>query len=263
MTRTLLLITLLGAASAQDPPAPPPAPPKGVVIDDVRPEAVAVDSALLPAAALDPRPAPGDVLGAYRADPDFQYDRPEAAGPSLWQRFLAWLGRQIFGPIAENTTWEFWQWTLVLLGVAALGWVAARLLQTEGTGLFGRRQTSQGEVGPLLDVDDIAEVDLDALLGRALAEADHREAVRFRYLLVLQALDAVGAVAWRRDKTNRTYVAEARAHDAALGRPFADATRVFDYVWYGERAVDDARYAALAPLFDRVEAALAPAAEVR
>ena len=72
-----------------------------------------------------------------------------------------------------------------------------------------------------------------------------------RYLLLLQALDAAGALSWRRDKTNREYVAEVSAADRAHAGPFARATRAFDAVWYGERPVSPALYAELAPVFDR------------
>ena len=86
-----------------------------------------------------------------------------------------------------------------------------------------------------------------------------------RYLVVLQALDAAGALAWRRDKTNRQYVAEVRRAAPDLAGPFGQATRVFDAVWYGERPVSADRYGRLAPLFDAAtpRADRAPAAGAR
>jgi hypothetical protein len=213
----------------------------------------------VPAAAdtLRPRPAPADVLDAYRANPDFQYDNPQAEGPSLWDRFWSWVWRTFLAPVFENTSPQAWRWALVILAVALLAWLVTRLLRVEGGGPFSRSAGARAGAGPLLDVENIEAVDLDALLADAVARGAWREAVRFRYLVLLRALAAAGAVDWRRDKTNRTYAEEVRASRPALARPFGRATRVFDYVWYGERPVDRARYAALAPLFEEAEAALA------
>ena len=243
----LLLAALLSGQTP--PPEAPPASPSEV-------EAPILDAFDAPSGAplatdtLRPRPAPAAVE-AYRADPDFQYDRPEAEGPSLWEVFWDWVRRTLFDPVALHTTAGFWEVVFVVLAVLALGWVVARLVGAEGSGLFARRQPSAAGAG-LLDAEDIAEVDLGARLRGALDRGDLREAVRVRYLLVLQALDAAGALAWRRDKTNRQYAAEVAAARTDLAAPFRAVTRVFDAVWYGERPVSSALYADLGPLFDQV-----------
>ncbi len=253
MRRGLALgAVLLLSLGAQGPPPPPAPAPPGPVTDggvEERP-----DDAPLPvplpvlADTLHPS-APPPVLDAYRADPDFQYDRPEARGPSLLERFFAWL-RRLWSPVADNTSAGFRETIYVLLAVLALGWAVTRLLRVGGTGLWARKDAPVGGA-PLLDVEDIAEVDLGPRLRQALAAGDHREAVRVRYLQTLQALDAAGVVAWRRDKTNRQYAAEVGAARRELAAPFRAATRVFDAVWYGERPVSAALYAEVAPLFDR------------
>ena len=141
--------------------------------------------------------------------------------------------------------------------IALLGWGVTRLLRADVGPLFGRKDEAvEAASGELLDVDDISTVDLGSMLARALEDGRLRDAVRFRYLLALQALDGAGAIAWRRDKTNRDYVREARAASGDLARPFADVTRAFDYVWYGERPVDRARFDRLGDRFDRLDAAL-------
>ena len=251
--RAVLLALLAVAAPAQDGPLPPPPPaPAPLPLPPVRTDED-VFGAPLATDTLAPRPAP-DRLADYRADPDFQYDDPRAEGPSLWQRFWAWLTRLIWEPIRDGTTADGRRAVLVLVAVLALGWAVARLLRVEGGGVFARRSAAGGGA-PLLDVEDIAEVDLEARLSDALGRGDHREAVRVRYLRTLQALDAAGALAWRRDKTNRQYVAEVAATAPDAGRAFARATRVFDAVWYGERPVPPALYAELAPLFDAAASA--------
>ena len=254
--RPLALALLAAAVVAQDaprpvaPPPPPPDRPGAEAVPLPRPEDSAdVYGAPLATDTLAPAPAPAG-LDAYRADPDFQYDDPQAEGPSLWEQVLRWLRRTLWDPVFENTTPDARRYVLVGLAVLALGWALARLLRVEGAGVFARRSDAGGAAGPLLDAEDIARVDLETRLRAALDAGQHREAVRARYLLLLQSLDAAGAIAWRRDKTNRQYVAEVRASRPERARSFARATRVFDAVWYGERPVPPALYAELAPLFD-------------
>lgn len=250
--RTLALWAVLAATAGAQPPAappPPPPPPDGFFQDIL--EADTTDAAEAPLATepLVPRAVP-DLVDRYRDDPDFQYADPKAEGPSLWERFWDWIHRTFWKPMMESTTADGRAVALTVLAVVGLAWVVARLLRAEGSGgLFVRSGPAAPGVS-LLDVDDIAEVDLGTRLREALAAGDHREAVRVRYLAVLQALDAARALAWRRDKTNREYLAEVARAAPDLADPFRQATRVFDAVWYGERPVSAARYARLAPLFD-------------
>ena len=242
--RAAALLLAAALLSGQAPP-PPPAPPPPVDNPFDAPERA-------PLATEPVRPlAPPPVVDAYRADPDFQYDRPQAEGPSLWSIVWDWVVRTFFEPIGRYTSVSFWEGALVVAAVLALGWVVARVVGAEGTGVFAGR--SPAAPGALLDAEDIAAVDLDARLADALGRGDWREAVRVRYLLVLQALEAAGAVAWRRDKTNRQYVGEVAAARPDLADPFRQVTRAFDAVWYGERPVSQALYGRLAPLFDRAE----------
>ncbi len=209
-----------------------------------------------PADTLAARVVPQDVLDAYRADPDFQYDRPEAEGPSLMALFWRWLQRTIFQPLADASQTDAGEWVLIALAVAALAWGLTRVLRVEGGGVFARGGKRGSAVGPLLDVDRLDGVDLAPLLAAALADGRLRDAVRFRFLVLLQHLDGAGALGWRRDKTNRDYARDVTARRGAdAARAFGEAARAFDYVWYGERAVDGARYARLDPLFARAEAA--------
>ena len=222
------------------PPPPPPAPP-GVRLGTDR---------------VEPRPVPDSLLRALAADPAFQYDRPLAEQPSLWERFKRWVVETFLTPALEGAVSRPVQVLLMALAAGAAVWVVLRLVRGEGSRVFGRRDLAGGASDPLLDVDDLQTVDLAGRLRAALAQSDHRAAVRLRYLLALQRLDDEGLVAWSREKTNRAYVAEARRADAGAGRAFAEATRVFDWVWYGGLAVDAARYARFEATFDRLDAAL-------
>ena len=213
-----------------------------------------------------PRAVPEEGLDRFLNNPAYHYDRVQTQGPSLLEAFFRWLDRVLFQPLGENTTPLFWKILWSSLAVLMLAWLVTRLLRADGSGLFRRRDTDPDapEGAILLDTEDIEGVDLDALLERALAAQHYRDAARFLYLLALQALTARGLIDWQKNKTNREYLRELRRTSRSdLDRPFADVTRLFEWIWYGEATVDAARFAAVRARFERLTAALDAAGEGR
>jgi hypothetical protein len=237
-------------------PDPTPARPPEAVVREARPNATSSGaSAPRPAAR---RPAPA-ALDEMRRDPDYRYDRPVAEQPSALERLLAWIGENLLEPLLRFSGTRggtgFW---LVVAALVLLA-VALRVTQTGLGGVFGRRGPALTDgADPLLGIDDIATVDLPALLATAVARREWRAAVRLRYLVALQRLDALGLAEWAPDKTNRTFVREATTRGGAdVGRAFGDVTQAFETVWYGGVDVDAARWARVGARFDRLDEALA------
>ena len=201
------------------------------------------------------------ALDAIRRDPVYRYDRPVAEQPTLRERLGRWLVEHVLEPFFRFSGSRGGQGFWLIVAALVMLAVALRLTQTGLSGLFGRRQTAAGDgADPLLGVTDIAAVDLPALLDAAVARGAWREAVRLRYLVALQRLDAAGLVEWSPDTTNRAFVRQATARGGAdVGRAFSDVTRAFDTVWYGGLSVDAARWARVAARYDRLDAALADA----
>jgi hypothetical protein len=204
------------------------------------------------------RATPEAALDELRADPDFQYDKPVAERPSLWDRFWLWVGQNLIAPFFARSATQGGRTIWFIIAALILVAVLLRVFRADLGGIFGKSgKSSDDGQEPLLDVENIADADLRALLARALESGAYRDVVRLRYLIVLQTLAARGAIEWARDKTNTQYVAEVRGgREADIAKPFAEATRVFDYVWYGGLEVDEARYASLVGRFDRLDEAL-------
>ena len=135
------------------------------------------------------RAAPEAVLERYRADPAFQYQNPDAERPSLWDRIKAWIFQNVLAPLLRGVASDGGEILLITLAALGLAWVITRLLRADVGPLFGRKDLETAAAhGPLLDVEDIREVDVDSLLRDALARGLLRDAVRFRYVLALQSL---------------------------------------------------------------------------
>lgn len=261
MTRLALALILAQAPLAPPalrPDAPRPALPPASTEAPVRTRQPARQSLRAPRAGA-VRPLPDSALAAVRADPAYRYDAPEAEQPSLLDRFWAWVTRTFLAPLARGSATRAGQGVWLTVAVLVLAAVAVRLFQTGLGGVFGRRGPAPIDgADPLLGVDDIAEVNLAGLLAQALARDDWRAAVRLRFLVALQRLDARGTVAWSRDKTNQAFVREATARGGAdVGRALGDVTRAFESVWYGGLAVDAARWRRVEARFERLDGLLA------
>ncbi|HEX8297643.1 MAG TPA: DUF4129 domain-containing protein [Rubricoccaceae bacterium] len=237
-------------------PDPTPARPPDAVAEAPRPTP-ASEGTQAPSPS-GPRPAP-PALAEMQRDPDYRYDRPVAEQPSALERLMAWIGEHLLAPFFRFSTTRGGQGFWLVVAALVLLAVALRVTQTGLGGLFTRRGLALTDgADPLVGVDDIATVDLPALLAAAVAQREWRAAVRLRYLVALQRLDAADLVAWAPDKTNQTFVREATARGGAdLGRAFSDVTRAFETVWYGGISVDAARWTRVGTRFERLDAALA------
>ena len=204
------------------------------------------------------RAIPQAALEDFRNNPNYQYDRVETGGPTLVELFWQWLDDVLFRPLRENTTEQFWSWFWLLAGIAALAFVISKALRAE-FGWFFRKKDEEVEIAglELLDTEDIESVDLDALLEAALRDRRYRDAARYQYLRALQTLTEQGLIDWDKHKTNREYLAEVRRADRpSLDAPFADITRLFEWIWYGEFPVDEQRFSLVRARFDLFSEAL-------
>ena len=164
---------------------------------------------------------------------------------SLWDRFLRWIW-SMFGesfdkgtPVIDGLLWG-------VLGLLVMGIVFVWL--KNGTRLL--RHKNLAVRGSALDVEDIAEYDLDRIIGIEVAAQRWRSAIRYLYLRSLQDLQSAGSIVWVKDKTNRDYLSEVT--EPTVHAVFADAVRVFERTWYGDEQVNEASFNKARPVYDAV-----------
>ena len=193
-----------------------------------------------PAAAARLRELAGERAFDYHEEPP-----PDDARASAWQRFWRRVGRwlrQLFGGRNAPTYNGFWRWVIYGLLAAAATWVVLKLLQVDLTRAFGRAPRRAPLAYETL-TENIHELDFAEQLRLAEEAGNRRLAVRLGYLALLKQLSDRDLIAWQPDKTNRTYVGELASQRPALRPPFAELTRQFEYVWYGELPLSPAQYA--------------------
>lgn len=91
------------------------------------------------------------------------------------------------------------------------------------------------------------ESDLDGYLRQALASKDYKLAVRIYYLMLLRALHTKNIIQWRKEKTNYDYLRELHKHPEIHKLNYS--TMLFEYIWYGDKQVDESEFKHIQPGF--------------
>ncbi len=200
------------------------------------------------------RPAQ-NVMDEYVTNPDFFYDRQPDLSLSVIDKLQWWLWEQIFSRIprtALETTFDVLPYILAAVGLYLL---FSKVLTAEMRGLFYKNPVTTIQKS-LENPESIHTADFEGQIAQAIAQRQFRQAIRLWYLKTLKALDSLKLIDWEMNKTNRQYVTEFKKPD--LMASFADLTRMFEYIWYGDMLIDEQLYAVAAQSFRKFNSALAP-----
>ncbi len=129
----------------------------------------------------------------------------------------------------------------VILWILAGGFVLFVLYKLFITGGPLRRSSVKANEAPIAEEEVItAESDFDRMIREACQLGNYRLAVRYHYLQTLHKLAENNFVEMAVDKTNYQYVREVK--DTVKQNEFAGLTLNYEYVWYGEFAIDEIQY---------------------
>lgn len=88
--------------------------------------------------------------------------------------------------------------------------------------------------------EEITDENIDDKIRHAARNGDYRSAVRYMYIKGLRLLNDKGWISMHAQATNHDYVYQVSKYP--VSGDFNFLTRVYDYVWYGEFAVNDEQY---------------------
>lgn len=176
-------------------------------------------------------------LDGYRSSRDYQYDYDTRPPDNPWAKFKEWFWRQVNEFFQSKAYKSFWQY--VILAVIA-GLVIWLLIKADVLAFMFPKKAQQSPLDYESGVENIHEVDFETAIEEAIGQRNFRLAIRLLYLQTLKRLTDGGLIAWKPDKTNRQYVFE------LINTPFqADFDRLttqFEFVWYGDFPLDEARF---------------------
>lgn len=178
-----------------------------------------------------------DNLEEYKGDSDFYYEIVERE-PSMLERGLNWLYRVlmnflewIFGNEIAGGIMAFIV-NIVPYAIAALVlFLLIKFFLKVNTNSIISGNTNTSTVRLIEDEELIKNEDLPNMIKNAIAQKNHRLAIRYYYLLVLQKLSNSEIIDWQQQKTNEDYIREIES--TSLKQKFTSGTYLYDFVWYG------------------------------
>ena len=185
-------------------------------------------------------------LGPYRNNPDFDYEivEPEI---TWWDNFTTWLGNLfrrffewLFG--AEKAIGFFAGFLRILpyILIGTLLFLLIKFFLNVNSNALLYSKSNEAVVSLSEEEHIIKNEDIDQLIQKALNDKDYRLAIRYQYLLILKQMSGKELIIWEIQKTNDDYINELEKEE--LKTPFSVITWLYDYVWYGDFHIDEAKY---------------------
>lgn len=181
-------------------------------------------------------------LNQKYTDDAFNYDRKDGETQNVLGQFINWIFKglqRVFGiTIPPNLAEIMKYFVFVLLGVLALYLLVKFLLGENVSSLFTKKAVAIVDI--TISEEHIENLDLDVLIANAVNENNFRLAIRYQYLKVLKLLSQKNIIEWHYEKTNLDYQNEIT--QSSLKPLFKEVSYLYDYIWYGEQEIDDAKY---------------------
>lgn len=185
-------------------------------------------------------------LGPFRNNPDFDY---EVVEPDItwWDNFTTWLGNLfrrffewLFG--AEKAIGFFAVFLRILpyILIGILLFLLIKFFLNVNSNALLYSKSNEAVVSLSEEEHIIKNEDIDQLIQKALNERNYRLAIRYHYLLILKQMSKKELITWEIQKTNDDYINELKKDE--LKTPFSVITWLYDYVWYGDFPIDEAKY---------------------
>ncbi len=138
--------------------------------------------------------------------------------------------------ILSSSEVQIFFWALAAVFVF---YISYKLFLTQG--VFKKSYKNKNIASPEVSEEIItSESDFNLLIVKAVNKSNYRLAVRYRYLQTLHNLAAKYLIELSPDKTNYQYVREIK--NIIYQNDFAALTLNYEYVWYGEFAIEENIY---------------------
>jgi hypothetical protein len=177
------------------------------------------------------RRVPATVMEKLRADKKLQYDKKKKPSSSSFR----WLAMAVVALAAFLQSIRFIIYILLIVGLVLL---ILFFMRQQGF-RFSRRK---GDLElPDVEAETIAATAYEKLIQEAISGARFRQAVRLLHLQALHLLSERQLITLSKDKTNTDYLRV--LSKTQWYQPFARLTRDYEYIWYGEVAVNAEQFA--------------------
>ena len=189
------------------------------------------------------------ALKKIKASKDFQYTKLQEPPKSLWDRFWTWFWwniEQLFK--TRNGRITFWT-VLCVIASAIIGFFVWKVIYMNKSKLFARK--TEGGINYSVGENDIHNISFDEAIEEAINSGNYRQAIRLLYLQSLKILSDKELINWQINKTNSDYLIEVK--DNQWSNLFRSLTHHFEYIWYGEMALEKDDFANMQMQFQQLK----------
>jgi hypothetical protein len=186
----------------------------------------------------------------YYSDDYYRYERKKGLeGETFFDRMLRSLfdrdEREEQDPNMPNsgsaqsitTGAQALNYLLLAVAVGLLVWGLIRALKSGAAGkIFSGKTKDEEEIDASVEDVDIHAINYENQIAAARDRGDFRYAVRLWFLNTLKNFSDRELLHWKPEKTNMDYFYELSGNP--VQQKFGDASRVYDFVWYGEREIN-------------------------
>lgn len=190
-------------------------------------------------------PSPERLL-AISLDESYHYQEAEAE-LGLWQRIVMWLKDKIGDWITSEYVSLFLKITAGIAFALVLFLFLNQLSKGElKSALMRRKDRTILNFGSSIVLEPDSK--LDELIAQALEKKNYGLAVRYLYQKSISLLKEAELIHWKADKTNHDFLYELGNHPSASY--FDRLTYFYEYVDYGDFAIDEVRFSAIEKVFE-------------
>ena len=166
---------------------------------------------------------------------------PETYEPNAFTKFLAKV-LQFFASLP----WSFIFYTFVALFLA---FIAYRIYKYGGVFKANSKKIYNESDFDYIE-ENLAEVNLDGLIAKAENAQNYPLAIRYLHYQNLQNLDKKGLIEWNPKKTNQQFINQIKQEN--IQTSFANNTKVFNQIWFGEFKIDATQYQTFKAMFNQL-----------
>lgn len=187
------------------------------------------------------------AIDKFKADKDFNYSGKSTGEPTLWEILWNWFWNTLsrwFSKIPFGGS--ILKYLFLCLAVGLLAYIIFKSLGIDPIRML-RGNPDKIDLAYSESLENIHEINFDAEIDKAISQHNYRLAVRLLYLKCLKQLSDGDLIKWQIDKTNSAYIIELTDPDQK--QTFGLLTRQFEYVWYGNFAIDKQAFTNIDHLF--------------
>lgn len=138
---------------------------------------------------------------------------------------------------------------VIIIGLALIALIVYIIIDNQSKGKTEVRNLNTDEFENIAP-SEIPLTELQKKLNEALSQKNYRQAIRIYYLFILKDLSQRQWIEWEREKTNMNYLHEMSSKSEYP--LFSQAVDYYDYVWYGEKPINEVIFTKIQPTFTQL-----------